>query len=125
MKIIKIDPSASGSRPALQDWNKTTAPEGYAICPDEFVTVFYSTTPAGFVTIEVADGVVTAMEINQDALDTYIAENPETTPEPTTAERVATLEAENKLLTQQVEALSGQNDFLEECIVEMAGIVYA
>ena len=50
---------------------------------------------------------------------------PEPTPEQSTEERIATLEQENKLLTQQVDALSSQNDFQEELIVELANIVYA
>ena len=57
-----------------------------------------------------------------------LTNKPEPIPvDPTTTDsyRIATLESENKLLTQQVEALSGQMDFQEECIVEMAGIVYA
>lgn len=49
----------------------------------------------------------------------------EAEPTLTDKERIDALESENKLLTQQVEALSGQMDFQEECIVEMAGIVYA
>lgn len=32
---------------------------------------------------------------------------------------------EIKLLKQQLKAASDQNDFLEDCIAEMAGIVYA
>lgn len=35
------------------------------------------------------------------------------------------LKSQNKMLTEQVEALSGQLDFQEECLVEMAGVVYA
>lgn len=35
------------------------------------------------------------------------------------------LAAENKLLKEQVAALSGQNDFQEELIVELANVVYA
>ena len=46
-------------------------------------------------------------------------------PPPTIDERVATLESENDLLKQQIKAASDQNDFLEDCIAEMAGIVYA
>lgn len=46
-------------------------------------------------------------------------------PPPTIDERVATLESENNLLKQQIKAASDQNDFLEDCIAEMAGIVYA
>ena len=46
-------------------------------------------------------------------------------PPPTIDERVTTLESDNTLLKQQIKAASDQNDFLEDCIAEMAGIVYA
>ena len=44
---------------------------------------------------------------------------------PTDAERILQLENEKKLLTAQVQALSDRNDFMEDCIAEMATIVYA
>ena len=44
---------------------------------------------------------------------------------PTDAERILQLESETKLLTAQVQALSDRNDFMEDCIAEMATIVYA
>lgn len=40
-------------------------------------------------------------------------------------DEAAALRAENKLLKEQVSALFTQADFHEECIVEMANIVYA
>lgn len=40
-------------------------------------------------------------------------------------DRLAVLEEENKMLKAQVAAQSDQMDFYEECIVEMAAIVYA
>ena len=46
-------------------------------------------------------------------------------PAPTTEERVAALESENKTLKAQVSAQSEQMDFYEECIAEMATVVYA
>lgn len=39
--------------------------------------------------------------------------------------RVTTLESDNTLLKQQLKAASDQNEFLEDCIAEMAEIVYA
>ena len=42
-----------------------------------------------------------------------------------TQTRIAELEAENVLKTAQIQALSDRNDFLEDCIAEMAGMVYA
>ena len=47
---------------------------------------------------------------------------PEVKPAPMTN---AELEAENKLLKQQVSALADQQSFYEDCIAEMAEIVYA
>ena len=44
---------------------------------------------------------------------------------PTDTERILQLEREKKLLTAQVQALSDRNDFMEDCIAEMATIVYA
>ena len=41
------------------------------------------------------------------------------TPEPTEEEK------ERTLLRAQIQALSDRNDFLEDCVAEMAGIVYA
>lgn len=76
MKIITLESNPNGSRPALQDWGSTNLPGGYAFCPEEFVEVFYSTSPAGFVNITVEDGCVTSMEINQEALDEYVASLP-------------------------------------------------
>lgn len=63
---------------------------------------------------------------NQEALDAYLATLPEPEdPEPTTDERVAALEEENTLLKAQITAQSEQMDFYEDCIAEMAAVVYA
>ena len=43
----------------------------------------------------------------------------------TQAQRIAELEDENKTLKAKVSALTDQNDFHEELIVELANIVYA
>ena len=46
-------------------------------------------------------------------------------PDPTPEERIAALEEENARLQAQITAQSEQMDFYEECIVEMAAVVYA
>ena len=43
----------------------------------------------------------------------------------TQAQRIAALEEENKLLRAQMSAQSNQLDFYEDCIAEMAAVVYA
>lgn len=54
------------------------------------------------------------------------AEPPELpTPQLTTEERLAELEKENKTLQAQLEASIQSNQMLEDCLVEMAGVVYA
>ena len=82
MFIIKKIANENGSRPALQTWNHATPPKGYAICPDKFHEVFYSTDPAGFVNITVENDVVTEMTVNQEALDAYLESLPEPEPVP-------------------------------------------
>ncbi len=73
---------------------------------------------AGYVEVEV-DGRRTYRNVNTGVLieDEIDAPTPE--------ERIAALEEENHLLSQQVTALTDQNDFQEELIVELANIVYA
>lgn len=54
----------------------------------------------------------------------YTPPPPEPEP-PTTDERLEKLETENKLLREQVSAQADQAEFYEDCIAEMAAIVYA
>ena len=56
---------------------------------------------------------------------TWMEHEPESDPAQTTEDRVAALEVENKTLKAQVSAQSEQMDFYEECIAEMASVVYA
>ena len=46
-------------------------------------------------------------------------------PEPVIPPTNEELAADNKLLKQQVSALTGQQSFYEDCIAEMATVVYA
>lgn len=59
-----------------------------------------------------------------DSYKPPVVEDPPAPP-PTMDERVTTLESDNALLKQQLKAASDQNDFLEDCVAEMAQIVYA
>lgn len=124
MNIIQINANENGGRPPMQSWHGAP-PAGYALVPDTLDTsAFYNFM--GFVTLELDGSTVTAMTGNQEALDAYKASLPEPVePPPTTEERVAALEAENKLLKEQVSAQADQAEFYEDCIAEMATVVYA
>ena len=74
----------------------------------------------GIFRYKLVNGVVT--ERTKEEMDADYAP-PEV--KPTDAERILQLESEKKLLTAQVQALSDRNDFMEDCIAEMATIVYA
>ncbi len=76
MYIIKAEPYENGSRPPLQTWHGNSAPKGYLLCGDEYQSVFYSTTPAGFVNIKSENGVITEMSVNREAYDAYVSANP-------------------------------------------------
>lgn len=98
MYIIQIEPFENGARPPLQSWNSAVQPDGYAFCDEAQKDVFYSTTPAGFVNIEIGEEqgykVVTHIEVNQAALDAYneyiasLPEPEEVIPEPTQLDRI-------------------------------------
>lgn len=128
MKIIQKAANPSGAYPPMQD-GISTLPDGYAIWPDELSTEdFYAYNGFVTLTIEETDGVpiVASYTANSNAWEAWKASLPEPVePGPTAEERVTTLEQENKLLTKQVKALSNQLDFQEDCIAEMAGVVYA
>ena len=110
MHIIKIKANENGARPALQTWHSPKLPEGYAICPDEFYGVFYSTTPAGFVNIAVENDTVIEMTVNDSALEAYIASIPE--PVVTPEEEIAELKA--KLASTDYQAIKYAEGVLSE-----------
>lgn len=89
MYIIAREADLLGGRPPMQTWSAPTLPEGYAWCPDAFYETFYSTDPAGFVDITVEGDTVTAMEVNYEAYEAYVAANPPAEPvEELTAEEM-------------------------------------
>ena len=115
MRIIQIIPQPNGAH-RNQSTSAKTPPDGWAIIPPDMVIP--STYP--FVDIEVEDSVVTVMTAG------VVPEpEPEPDPEPTVDERVTALEAENKLLKEQVKMQSQQQTFLEDCLLEIGDVVYA
>ena len=115
MYIIKINVNADGSRPALQTWGGKTLPDGYAICPDDFYSVFYSTSPSGFVNVTVEGDTVTAMEVNNEALEAYIASLAEIslTPGEEIAELKAKLDATDYQAIKYAEGILSDEEYAE------------
>lgn len=93
-------------------------PQGWAYLPDSLILP--QTFPVVDLTIE--NETVVAIKSNPSAYENAQAENVKIL---TDIERITSLEEENKLLKAQVQAQSDQLDFYEECIAEMAEVVYA
>ena len=104
---------------------------GDTIFPEEFLPEFYKEGKLvhGFVDLSIENGYVTGCTWNEEAYQAYLKAHPEVEnppkPEPTPEEWLAALERENKTLQSQLEASIQSNQMLENCLVEMAGIVYA
>lgn len=102
--------------------NPTSTPFPNSVSLPDALLMDYINTK-GFCTLTIVDGAVTALVVDQEALDAYNAEHPEMEPEkPVTVED---LQAENKRLKAQMELQSQQQTMLEDCLLEMADIVYA
>lgn len=102
--------------------NPTSTPFPNSVSLPDALLMDYINTK-GFCTLTIVDGAVTALVVDQEALDAYNAEHPEVEPEkPVTVEE---LQAENKRLKAQMELQSQKHTMLEDCLLEMADIVYA
>lgn len=95
---------------------------GSVVLPDGLLGDYINAK--GFVIPVIENGEVVGLEVNQTSLDAYNADHPDVPDEPT-PDPIEVLQEENKLLKSQVQALSDQNDFQEELIVELANVVYA
>ena len=108
MKIIPAAPNPSGAYPPIQDGNFAAVPEGMAVWPDSLDTAdFYAHNGFVTLTVEQVDGVPTVISYAPDmeAWEDWLASlPPEPEPEPTTEERLDTLEAEKADRTE-VEAV--------------------
>ena len=118
MRIIEIKKIQNGAHNNQKIFGSIPVPDGWAIIPDGMETPNF---PFGDITV---DNQTPPVVTSWTPLPIPEPE-PEPDPEPTTEDRVAVLEAENKTLKAQVSAQSEQMDFYEECIAEMASVVYA
>ena len=118
MKIIKIEANLNGAHRNQTSSGTIPVPSGWAIIPEGMETPNF---PFGSITV---DNQTPPVVTSWTPLPIPEPE-PEPDPAPTTGDRVAALESENKTLKAQVSAQSEQMDFYEECIAEMASVVYA
>lgn len=86
MRIIRLELSATGCRPPIQNWSGHV-PTGYIEVPDTVDTSAMQ-THMGFVDLTIdEDGVLTAITGNDAAYQAYLASlPPEPVPEPTEAQ---------------------------------------
>ena len=114
--IIKAAPEESGAhltetqshRTYPDNWNG----EGWITVPPELEDRLAALAP--WVRPVVEDGTITALEAVEPPA-----------PEPSAPSELDTLREQNQRLAAQVEAQSGQMEFLESCLAEMAAAVYA
>lgn len=112
MKLIEIKALENGAHNNQTTDFEIPVPEGWAVIPDDMTIP--ETFP--FVDITVEDGVVKEMTAGVI---------PEPSPVPDPAPTTRELAEENKKLKAQIALQAEQTAFLEDCILEMADIVYA
>lgn len=112
MTVIEIAPLENGGH-RNQTGDIKAVPEGWAVIPEDMAV------PGSFpfVDIEVDGGVIIRMTAGE-------VPQPEPSP-PTPEERITALEQDKTVLSAQLQAAIQSGAFLEDCLVEMAGIVYA
>ena len=101
--------------------NPTSTPFPNSVALPDALLMDYINTK-GFCTLTIVDGAVTALAVDQEALDAYNKDHPDVEHEKPTA--IEDLKRANKLLKAQLQAQTERSDFIEDCIAEMAGVVY-
>lgn len=121
MYYLPSTPNPSGAYPGPRS---NPEPDAWQLTDEQArVVVDYN----GFVAVSLGEDGAVTVEPDTDAWEAWKAEQAVKEPytPPTLDDKVAALEAENKTLKAQVSAQSDQLDFYEDCIAEMAAVVYA
>lgn len=116
MVIIEIKALENGAHRNQTVMGSVPPPDGWAVIPEDMEIP--ETFP--FVGVEATNGVVTALTPG-----TVPEPQPESEPMPTVDKRVKKLESENSKLRSQIQMQAQQQEFLENCLLEMGDIVYA
>lgn len=114
MTIIELTSLGNGAHRNQTISGVFPVPNGWAAIPEDMKIP--ETFP--FVNVEAQDGIVTA-------LTPGTVPQPEPEPIPTVDARVAKLENENGKLKSQIQMQAQQQEFLENCLLEMGDVVYA
>lgn len=114
MTIIELAPLKNGAHRNQTTSGLLPVPNGWAVIPEEMAIP--ETFP--FVGVEAQAGIVTA-------LTPGTVPKPESKPIPTMNERMEKLENENSKLKSQLQMQAQQQEFLENCLLEMGDVVYA
>ena len=120
---IRDKPLEDGGPEQIEEVQNYTLKDGEQLVDAQPPVMRQHAGSTGFIS-PVWDGSQWAETAAADEIAAWEKEHPapEIKPAPMTN---AELEAENKLLKQQVSALADQQSFYEDCIAEMAEIVYA
>lgn len=125
MNYLNPNKNPSGAYGNLQSYPV----KGLLAFPDEFLPEFFKADKkcAGFVNIEDDGETVTACVWDEEAYQAYVVTLPEEAVEAVAEEpaTLANLSTENTKLKAQLKLQSEQQTFLEDCILEMADVVYA
>ena len=111
MRVIPKEKQSSGASFQIVKWD--VLPEGFYQVADGV-----ELSCGGFGTLTVVNNIVTAFTGDEAAYTAWKTANPEPIAQPTTEEKLAILQAK---LTAYIQS----NQILEDCMVEMAGVVYA
>lgn len=114
MIIIELAPLKNGAHRNQTTSGLLPVPNGWAVIPEEMALP--ETFP--FVGVEAQAGIVTA-------LTPGTVPKPESESIPTMGERMEKLENENSKLKSQLQMQAQQQEFLENCLLEMGDVVYA
>lgn len=137
MLIVEIATLDNGAH-RNQTGNFLTIPEGWAVIPESIGTAgTLENFPFGEITLEENTSVPTVatwspLPVPEPPPPPSVEENPDQPVDPeagesqkTYAEKLDSLTKENTLLKAQIKAQTDRSDFIEDCIAEMAMLVYA
>lgn len=118
--LTVISVTGTDEYPTLHDiqqnsaWSENPYGDAYAIVPDDMVNEVMAC--GCWCNIEVQNGVLTKITK---------VEPPVIPPTPHEPTDIEILQKENRLLKAQVSALAEQQEFLEDCLIEVGQVIYA